>query len=107
MTDSKPIVRLFFAKMKEAFADLPDVEKAALMRKDRAAMDRLGMKAFVMIDFGGSSEDWDYVGVEEWPSMEAIREHAKFENEEPAVSGYVESKTYLGTPESVAEYVKA
>ena len=34
MAEIKPIIRLFFAKMKEAFIDLPEEEKMAFMRKD-------------------------------------------------------------------------
>lgn len=106
MAESKPIIRLFFAKMKQAFYDLPENEKIAFMRKDRENLDELGMKAVKMIDCRWSNKEWDYIGVEEWPSKEAIRKREKFENEELKVSNYVESKSYLGTPESFAEYGK-
>jgi hypothetical protein len=106
MAESKPIIRLFFAKMKEAFIDLPEEDKLAFMRKDRENLDELGMKAVAMIDCTWSNEEWDYIGVEQWPSIEAIEKREKFEKEELKVFRYVESKTYLGTPESFAEYGK-
>jgi hypothetical protein len=106
MDENKPVVRLFFAKMKKAFLDLPDDEKLTFMRKDRENLDNLGMKAVSMIDCSWSNEEWDYIGVEEWPSLEAIKKRELFENEELEVFKYVESKTYLGTPESFAEYGK-
>jgi hypothetical protein len=106
MAEKKPVVRLFFAKMKKAFLDLSDDEKFAFMRKDRENLDDLGMKAVSMIDCSWSNEEWDYIGVEEWPSLEAIKKRELFENEELEVFKYVESKTYLGTPESFAEYGK-
>jgi hypothetical protein len=106
MDENKPIVRLFFAKMKKAFLDLPDGEKLTFMRKDRENLDNLGMKAVSMIDCSWSNEEWDYIGVEEWPSLEAIKKRELFENEELEVFKYVESKTYLGTPESFDDYGK-
>ncbi|PLX72877.1 MAG: hypothetical protein C0615_11630 [Desulfuromonas sp.] len=106
MTENKPIIRLFFAKMKEAFGLLSDEEKMAFMRKDRENLDMLGMKAVSMIHCNVSDEEWDYIGVEQWPSMEAIKERERFENEELEVFKYVESKIILGTPESFEDYGK-
>ncbi len=106
MTENKPIIRLFFAKMKDAFIDLPEEEKMAFMRKDRENLDELGMKAVSMVDCHWSNEEWDYIGVEQWPSMEAIEIRERFEKEELEIFKYVDSKTYLGTPESFDEYGK-
>ena len=106
MDKNKPVIRLFFAKMKKAFIELPDEEKMAFMKKDRENLDELGMKAVSMIDCSWSNDEWDYIGVEQWPTKEAIEKREKFENEELKIFNYVESKTYLGTPESFAEYGK-
>ena len=106
MAESKPIVRLFFARIKKAFIDLSDEEKAVFMRKDRENLDELGMKAVTMVDCSWSNEEWDYVGVEQWPNKEAIEKREKFEKEELEIFKYVESKTLLGTPESFSEYGK-
>lgn len=106
MAESKPIIRLFFARMKKAFIELPEEEKAVFMLKDRRNLDELGMQAISMIDCTGFDQEWDYIGVEQWPSMEAIQEREQFENEVLNVAKYVDSMTYLGTPESFAEYGK-
>ena len=106
MHKSEPIVRLFFAKMKQAFIDLPEEEKATFMIKDRENLDELGMEAVAMVDCHWSNDEWDYIGVERWPSMEAIEKRKRFEQDELELFRYVESKTYLGTPESFAEYGK-
>ena len=106
MNESKPIIRLFFAKIKEEFTKLSEEEKMAFMIKDRENLDKLGMKAVSMIDCSWSNDDWDYIGVEQWPNKEAIIKREKFEKEELEISKYVESKTYLGTPESFTEYGK-
>jgi len=106
MADNKSVIRLYFAKMKDTFSDLSDENKMAFMRKDRENLDKLGMKAVTMIDCSWSNEEWDYIGVEQWPSMEAIEKREIFENEELEVFKYVESKTLLGTPESFTDYGK-
>ena len=76
------------------------------MSKDRKNLDELGMKAVIMVNCSGPDEEWDYIGVEEWPSIDAIKEREKFENEELEVRKYAESKTYLGSAESFSEYGK-
>lgn len=106
MTESKPIARLFFAKIKPAFINLSDEEKMTFMNKDRKNLDELGMTAISMIDCSWSTDEWDYIGVEQWPDNESIQKREKFENEELELAKYVEHKIYLGTPESFAEYGK-
>jgi hypothetical protein len=106
MDNDKHVTRLFFAKMKSAFTNLPNQENAAFMAKDRANLDEIGMKAISMIDCSWSNDEWDYIGVEDWPSMDAIKKREKFEAEELEISKYVEYKTYLGTAESFDTYGK-
>jgi len=86
--------------------DLSEEEKMAFMRKDRENLDELGMKAVIMVNCRGANEEWDYIGVEEWPTIDAIKEREKFENEELKVHKYAESKTCLGSAESFSEYGK-
>ena len=106
MTKASPIIRLYFAKMKNSFGELSDQQKMEFMRKDRENLDRLGMKAISMIDCSSTSDEWDFIGVEQWPSMKAVEKRKIFEDEELEVSKYVESKTILGTPESFDDYGK-
>ncbi|MDO3722146.1 hypothetical protein QVZ43_10470 [Marinobacter sp. chi1] len=98
------IVRLFFAKMKPAFFQLSEEEQRQFMARDRANLDALGMKAISMIDCTQSDDEWEYIGVESWPSMEAVKEREKFENEELKISRYVEYKVHLGVEKSFEEY---
>jgi hypothetical protein len=106
MAEKKPIIRLLFAKIKEAFYKLSEEEKMEFMVKDRKNLDELGCKVLMMINCSWSNEEWNAIGVEEWPSLEALEKRAKFENEELEKYRYIESKTYLGTRESFAEYGK-
>ena len=104
MSDPKPIVRLMFVKMKDAFHALSAEEKGAFMLRDRQNLDALGMKAITMIDCRWSTEAWDFIGVEQWPTLQALEERARFEKEELLTYRYTESQTFLGTPVSFAEY---
>jgi len=106
MTDNTPIVRLFLTKMKPEFFKLTEVERATFMAKDRANLDDLGMKAISMIDCSGRDDQWDYIGVENWPSMEAIKKREKFENEVLEISKYVEYETHLGIAQPFEDYGK-
>lgn len=100
----KAIVRLFFAKMKDEFLTLSEKEKQEFMTRDRANLDALGMTAISMIDCNETDDEWDYIGVERWPSMEAISKREKFENDDLQISRYVEYTTYLGYEQSFESY---
>ncbi len=98
MAEKKRIIRVMFAKIKEAYHKLSEEEQKEFMRKDRERNEELGYKLHFEIDCSWSNEDWQFIAVEEWPSMEAIQKIAKFHEEELELSKYVENKTYLATP---------
>ena len=106
MKNGAPIVRLFFAKMKPDFFQLSEQERRQFMARDRANLDALGMKAISMIDCSDSDDEWDYIGIESWPSMEAVEERERFEKEELHISKYVEYKVHMGVEQSFEEYGK-
>jgi hypothetical protein len=97
MTEKKRIIRIMFVKLKEAYFKLSEAEQQEFMRKDREKMEELGYKLHLMLDCSWSSDEWQFIGIEEWPSMESIEEISKFHEEELKVSKYGEYKTYLGT----------
>lgn len=88
--EMKPIIRVYFAKIKAAFYDLSVEEMAAFMQKDRRQMDESGMKLIMMIDCRWSNEEWYYIGLEEWLTLEFYLTRAVFEKEELATFWYVE-----------------
>jgi hypothetical protein len=106
MAEKKPIIRMLFAKIKEAFYELSGEEQQEFMIKDRKNLDELGCNVIMMIDCRWSNEEWNYVGIEEWPTINALEMRGKFENEELEKFRYIEAKTLLGTRESFAEYGK-
>lgn len=64
------------------------------------------MKAVTMVDCLWLNDEWNYIGVEQWPSMKAIEIREEFEKENLEIFRYVDSKTYLDTVESFEEYGK-
>lgn len=106
MATGKPIIRLLFVKMKQAFHELSQEDKIAFMRKDRENLDALGMRAVTMVDCRWSNEDWDFIGVEEWPSLASLEARGRFEKEELQTPRYVHSKAFVGSPASFVEYGK-
>jgi hypothetical protein len=98
MAEKKRIIRVMFVKIKPAYHELSEEEQKEFMRKDGKKMEELGYKLHFMIDCSWSNEEWQFIGVEEWPSMEAIEKITKFHEEELEASKYAEYKTYLGIP---------
>lgn len=106
MIAENQIVRIFFTKMKPEFFELSEDERVAFMAKDRANLDELGMKAISMVDCSKTDDEWDYIGVESWPSLEVIKERERFENDELQISKYVEYMTHVGVGQSFDDYGK-
>jgi hypothetical protein len=98
MAEKKRIIRVMFARIKPAYHELSEAEQQAFMRKDREKMEVLGYNLHFMLDCSWSNDEWQFIGVEEWPSMDAIQEIEKFHEEDLEASKYAEYKTYLGTP---------
>jgi hypothetical protein len=98
VTEKKRIIRIMFAKIKPAYFELSEEEQQEFMRKDRERMEELGYKLHFMLDCSWSNKEWQFIGIEEWPSMEAIEKIEKFHEEELEASKYAEYKTYLCTP---------
>jgi hypothetical protein len=107
MATEYPIVRIFFTKMKSEFFELSEDERVAFMAKDRANLDELGMKAISMVDCRKNDDGWDYIGVEGWPSLEAIKERERFESDELQIHKYVEYETHIGVEQAFDNYGKS
>jgi len=93
--------------MKPEFFQLSEEERKLFMERDRDNLDALGMQAISMVDCTGSKGEWDYIGVEGWPSMKAVEERERFEREELQISRYVEYEAHLGIEQSFDEYGRA
>jgi hypothetical protein len=97
MAEKKRIIRIMFVKLKKEYFELSEEEQQEFMRKDRERMEELGYKLHFMLDCSWSSNEWQFIRIEEWPSMESIEKIFNFHEEELKASKYGEYKTYLGT----------
>jgi hypothetical protein len=92
---AQPIYKVWFMKYKESWYKLSAEEQNNLMAQNAAFMQQAGGELILMRACVWSSEEWLAWGVEKYPDIEAVQQHANnlfgmnwFE--------YVESKTYLG-----------
>jgi hypothetical protein len=91
-----PIYKLFRGKFKEAWHRLSPEEQSNLFGQVEAALEKVGGKTVVFCDSSWASEEWLVFGVEEFPDIEAVQQHAKLLGELNWYR-YVETSTLLGT----------
>ena len=91
-----PLYKMFRARWKEPWFTLSKEEQDALSATVQAALEQAGGKSLVFCDSTWSSEQWWGWGVEEFPDLEAVQQHAKL-LEEINWLRYADSDTLLGT----------
>jgi len=96
MAKKKPIIRVNFVKFKEAGYKLSEAELKELVDKDLKHYEKVGGKHIVAGDCYWSDGKWAVFSISEWPDIEALQKHVKFEEEEGWFR-YFEMKSYLGT----------
>jgi hypothetical protein len=70
-----PICVLWKGKRTEAWYHLSDQEAADLLQKDSETIRRLGGRNVVSCDSRWSSEQWEWFGIDEMPTLEAHLAH--------------------------------
>jgi hypothetical protein len=89
-----PIYKLYMGKATEAWYQLSEEERNSLL--DKIGPEKAGGKTLVACNSGWSSEQWQWFGIEEFPDIEAVQQHAE-DLEEVGWSRYKESVSVLGT----------
>ena len=92
---TQPVCKVWFSKYREAWYKLTTEEQEALNAQVAASLKSVGGEMMMLRYCVWSSEEWLAWGVEKYPSIEAIQQHAL------NLYGlkwfmYIESKTYLG-----------
>ena len=92
----QPIYKVWFMKYKDPWYKLTKEEQGKLMAQVEASLKSVGAEIVAFCVTLWASEEWMGWGVEKYPNIEAVQQHAMtlfninwFE--------YIESKTYLGT----------
>jgi hypothetical protein len=93
---AKPIYKMFLARPSEAWHRLSPQEQSNLLGQVEAALEKAGGKSVVFCESSWASEQWPLFGVEEFPDIEAVQQHAKLLGELNWYR-YVETSTLLGT----------
>lgn len=95
---TQPVYKMFYLRFTEAWFELPKEEQDLLLDKVGDALKKVGGKPMILCNSSWTSEKWWFWGVEEFPSIEAIQEHAKLLADLNWMR-YCNSETLLGTVE--------
>ena len=90
------IYKSFRGRATEAWHQLTEDEREALLAKIGDALSQVGGKSMLVCDCAWSSEEWWFFGVEEFPNVEAVQKHAKLLADLKWLR-YVETESLLGT----------
>ena len=93
---AQPVYKMWRAGAKEAWYQLSKEQQDALFAKLDDAMKSVGGKSMVYCNSSWHSEQWQYWGVEEFPSIEAVQEYNRFLMELDWFR-YIDSDILLGT----------
>ena len=90
-----PIYKFYRIKWADAWYQLSEAERKTLLSSVIAARDLVGGHKILDCDAGWATESWHIFGVEEYPNMDAVREHHRL-LEELGWFRYIESESMLG-----------
>jgi hypothetical protein len=91
------VYKLWMVRPREAFYQLSPAERAAVGERARVALRQVGGSYVVTCNSSWCSEAWTAWGVERFPSIQAIQEHARLLEGMDALR-YYDVVTLLGTP---------
>lgn len=95
-----PIHKMFRASFTEAWYQLSKDEQSNILAKVNEARDKVGGTTIALCDSSWASEDWQFFGVEVYPSLEAIQQHYELLRAFDWFR-YLKSSTLLGTATTV------
>jgi hypothetical protein len=90
------IILFYRFNWKESFYQLSEEKKKALLAKIEEGRDKVGAKLLVHCHSRWASEQWRGFGVEEYPSLEALQEFSKWQDN-MNLFRYMTSETMLGS----------
>ena len=95
-----PIYKAFSVSYSEAWYHLSKDEQQSLMAKVGEALTKVAGTSVALCESGWASEEWQFFGVEIYPSIEAVQEHHELLK---AIDWfrYIKSSTLLGTATTV------
>jgi hypothetical protein len=88
-----PVYKLWMMKLTPAARQLSEEEMAAAVARTDEALAKVGGRRVMLCKSRWAAEQWDYFGIDEFPSIEAEQEFADLTE---SGAGYVESFSLLG-----------
>ena len=74
---AQSIYKLFVGKMTEIAYQVSPEEEAKMLAKVDEALEKVGGKRIISCDARWCGDQWTFFGVEEFPNIEAVQQHAK------------------------------
>ncbi len=93
---AEPIYFLYLGKPTEAWYRLSQEEKDNLGNKVDEAFEKAGGKRVLFCGSSWSSERWQFIGINEFPNIEAVQKNAELLNELNWFR-YVDTMSVMGT----------
>jgi hypothetical protein len=72
---ANPVFKMYTGKFTEAWHQLPQEARQELLRKVREALEEVGGEVVVLCS-SWASQQYQFFGVEKYPSAEALQKHA-------------------------------
>jgi hypothetical protein len=92
------IVRhLYLGSLRKSWYQLPEEERESLLEQVRASIEANGGRRVVSAWCEWSTKEFQFFGVEEFPSIAALRKHFALQ-EEIGFSRHIDEKIYVGVP---------
>jgi hypothetical protein len=93
---AQPIYKVFMGRFLEAWYQLSKEEQNSLEAMLNEALEKVGGKRPILCNTSWSSDQWSFVGVEEFPNIEAVQKYMAT-LQELNWFRYCESTNVLGT----------
>lgn len=93
----QPVRHLYLARRKDSWYHLSDEKRNALMEKVHASIDANGGRVVAGAHCEWSTAQYEFFGIEDYPSVEALRKHLAAQREF-GFSQHFEEMTFVGTP---------
>ena len=91
------VIYLFLASTKDSWYELPEEEQNKMMAKVGESRDAAGGKGIVTASCEWSTPDFQFFGVEEYPSIQALQGHMARQRE-MGFMAHLEETYVVGTP---------
>lgn len=88
---------LYLGSLRDSWYQLSEEERESLLERVRASIDANGGRRVVSARCEWSTKEFQFFGVEEFPSIAALRKHLALQ-EEIGFSQHIDEKIFVGVP---------